>query len=144
MEAVDEVLESLGCHDVPQIALLNKIDIVDDASMTELLARHRTQSLSISALAGEGIEELSHEVIERMKGETATVTVSIPQREGKLIAEIDRRADVRERRYLNAVVEMDICMNRTQLRQLTGRNPSMTVVQGEIDPPDTHDPDECV
>jgi len=142
MEAVDEVLVSLGCQDLPQIALLNKIDIVNDTSMTELLARHRSRSLCISALTGEGLDKLTQEVSERMKRDSAEVTVRIPQREGKLIAEIDHRAEVLDRRYLNAVVELDIRINRTHLRQLAGRNPAMTILRGEIEAPDEPDPDE--
>jgi len=141
-KAVDEVLESLGCRDVPQFALLNKIDVVDDASMTELLVRHRDRSLRISALTGEGIEELTREVVERMQGETTEVTISIPQGDGRLVAEIDRRADVLRRRYLPTAVELDIRMNRTQLRQLAGRNPSLAILSGDLDTPPAGAPDE--
>ena len=141
MEAVDEVLRSLGCAAVPQIALLNKVDIADDASMAELLARHRSSALRISALTGEGLDELTRAVTERMKGETVEATVRIPQGEGKLIAEIDRRAEVLDRRYLPSNVELDIRMNRTQLRQLAGRNPTLAVIKGDLDVPARPVPD---
>ena len=50
MESVDEVLASLGCKQVPQIRLLNKVDIVDDMAMSEMLARQRSDTFRVSAL----------------------------------------------------------------------------------------------
>ena len=108
----------------------------------ELLARHRSKAFHISALTGVGLDELTGEVLERMKGETVEATIRIPQGEGKLMAEIDRRADVYNRRYLPTTVELEIRMNRTQLRQLAGRHPTLTIVKGDLTPGAPPAPDE--
>ena len=42
MESVEEVLADLGCAAIPQILVLNKIDVADDASMAEVLALRRS------------------------------------------------------------------------------------------------------
>ena len=60
----------------------------------------------------------------------------IPHSGGKLIAELDRLADVRGRRYESHGAELDIRMNRTQLKQLLGRHPAVTVLKGDVDPVD--------
>lgn len=138
--AVDEVLAGLGCDQVDQITLFNKIDAADDAAMVELIARHRSHALQVSAITGEGLEALTEAVVERVKGITAEATVRIPHRNGKLIAEIDRLADVQARRYLTDAVELDIRMNRAQLGQLRGRHADMVIVKGDsVRAPDTPD-----
>jgi GTP-binding protein HflX len=142
MGAVDEVLASLGCDALPQLAVLNKTDLADPESLVPLLAHRRVKSLPVSGLTGEGLGELTQVVLERLMGETVAVTVGVPHREGKLIAEIDRLAEVDDRRYLAEHVELDLRMNRTQFKQLLGRYPTMSVVKGDVDPLDDYDPDE--
>lgn len=130
MEAVDEVLKSLECDQIPQLTLLNKIDVADDSSLAEMLARHRPGGLRISALTGDGLEELVREVTGRAKGDALEVTVRIPHTEGKLIAELSNLSDVLDRRYSSKTVELDVRINKSQLRQLQGRYPKLKVVGG--------------
>lgn len=128
MKAVDQVLIELGCADIPQLTLLNKVDIADDASMVEMLARNRAQSFCISAITGAGLDVLAGEVTRRMYGAASQATVRVPHADGKLLAEIGRHAEVLNRRYLADVVELDIRMNRAQLLQLRGRYPTLSIV----------------
>lgn len=133
VEAVEEVLGALGCGDAEQLMLLNKIDVVDDGSLVEMLSKCRANSLRISARRGDGLEALKAEVVRRVMGDTAEATIRVPHREGKLMAEIDRLACVRERRYLTDAVELDISMSRNQLRQLRGRHPALDLVGDDVD-----------
>ncbi|MCO6438723.1 MAG: GTPase HflX [Phycisphaerae bacterium] len=123
MQAVDEVLKSIGCDTIPQITLLNKVDCMDDASMAELLARHRRECcLRISALTGQGMDELRQEVLQRMQGRELTAVVQMPySTSGKLLAELQRYGEVGERRYLEDMVEVDLRINRDQFAQLRAR-----------------------
>ena len=131
MEAVDAVLVELGCENIPQLTLLNKCDIADDSAMAEMLAQHRRDVLRISALTGEGLDELVREVIQRAKGDAVDVTVRIAHTDGKTVAELAKVADILARRYLSECVELDVRINRAQLRQLLGRYPGMVVVSSE-------------
>jgi len=133
MESVDEVLTDIGCDRIPQITLLNKMDVADDTSMAELLASHRPGVLCVSALTGEGLDRLTEEVANRMQGDTVDVVVCIPHAEGKLIHEIDRLAEVGDRRYKTDGVELDLHINRAQLMQFLGRNPAMKVLDGDFE-----------
>ena len=136
VEAVDEVLLSLGCDETPQLTLLNKTDIVDEESMVELMARRKSTCLRISAKTGAGLDELSREVVRRIEGSSTTVRIRVPQCEGRLLAEIDRLAEVKEREYSVDVVELEICINRSQLLHLCGRYPTMSIVAGTVEAPD--------
>ena len=69
------------------------------------------------------------------------MTLLIPHSGGKLISELDRLADVRGRRYESHGAELDIRMNRTQLKQLLGRHPAVTILKGNVDPPEDDPPE---
>lgn len=133
MEAVDEVLTSLGCDEIPQITILNKVDIADDTSVAEMLACHRPSALRISAVTGEGLDRLIGEVAGQIQRRSIEVSVLVPHAEGKLLGEIDRLADVRDRRYRVDGVELDLRMTPAQLAQLRGRHPALTIVKGDAD-----------
>jgi len=136
IEAVDGVLEELGCDQAQKLLLLNKIDQGDPRPLMDLLAYRSEKILLISAKTGEGLEELGRIVSSCYLGDTAEVTLLIPHSGGKLVAELDRLADVRGRRYESRGAELDIRMNRTQLKQLLGRHPALTILKGTVDPVD--------
>ncbi len=129
MEAVDEVLASLGCDRIPQLTVLNKVDIADDTSMAEMLACHRSNTLRTSAVTGEGLDRLAQAVLYEMQRGSVDITVLIPHAEGKLLSEIIRVADVRDRRYVSSGVELHLCIPRTQLTQLRGRYHALRIVK---------------
>ncbi|MFQ5591922.1 MAG: GTPase HflX, partial [Phycisphaerae bacterium] len=76
IEAVDGVLASLGCDDIPQIVVLNKIDIGDGGATRALLAHRLRGCVSVSALTGEGLARLTDEVRQRNDGESVEVTIT--------------------------------------------------------------------
>lgn len=131
-EAVNEVLSTLGCDDVPRIPLLNKIDVAEDTTTADMLACHSPDSIRISALTGVGLDLLTDEVRGRAQGTGVDVTVHVPHAEGKLLSEIDRLADVRERRYEADFVVLDMYINRSKLDHLRGRYPALTVVSPDL------------
>ena len=131
MESVETVLEGLGCKDVPRITLLNKIDTADTAAGTaELMELRLASSARISALTGDGLDAVVDAVVERQRGVVAEVTVQLPHAAGKALAEIDRVSDVRDRRYLEDCVELDLRVDRSFLAQLAGRHPELTIMDG--------------
>jgi GTP-binding protein HflX len=138
-QSVDEVLKSIGCEDIPQITVLNKIDVADDASTVELLAKYRVKTLEISALTGEGITELTEEIALRVNADCIDVTVFVPHAEGKLQSELARLAEVSESRYVQGGVEIDLRMNRAPFMQLRGRHSGMHILRGNMD---TLEPDD--
>ena len=137
MESVEEVLTSLGCDQIPRITLLNKIDIANDLAVAEMLARHRTGVIKISALNGDGLNDLIAEVRQRFEGDAVAATLRMPHSAGKLLTELNRWADVKGRRYLADRVELDVRINRAQLDQLKGRFPELTI---ELNSPDSSSP----
>ncbi|MHC4109064.1 MAG: GTPase HflX [Planctomycetota bacterium] len=140
-ESVDEVLASLGCDEIPQITVLNKADIANDMAMAEMLACHRRNTLTVSAVTREGLDHLTEAVIHEMQRGSVDVTIFVPHAEGKLLNEVVRVAEVLDRRYLSNGVELRVCLPRTKLTQLQGRYPALTVVPGDAPSEEGGDPE---
>lgn len=57
---VDEVLERIGCSEIPQLLLFNKIDTVDDRRRSEILSL--AKGMPISCSVPQGIDELREQI----------------------------------------------------------------------------------
>jgi GTP-binding protein HflX len=131
VDAVQQVLEELGCGDRPTLTLLNKVDVATDEAMITVLENRLPRTLCISAKTGAGLDRLVDRVLEEMQRQAVLVTLRAGASNGRAIAEIDRLAEVLDRRYLNNTAELDLRIDRTQLRQLLGRYPDLQVVPHE-------------
>jgi GTP-binding protein HflX len=58
LEDANKVLEELDCLDKPHILVFNKIDILPDGNHRERALKRHPRSVTISALTGEGIDDL--------------------------------------------------------------------------------------
>lgn len=140
MESVELVLDGLGCKDVPCLTLLNKIDAAgDDLSTAELMEFKLSDSMRISALTGQGLDALVETVVARQRGVVTEVTVRLPHSAGKALSEMDRIADVLDRRYLDKCVELDVRVDRVSLARIAGRYPELIITNGAGDIDHAHD-----
>jgi GTPase len=97
--AVDGVLREIGANDLPVELVMNKIDAVDTLGRRRLANRY-PDALQISALTGEGLEELRARIAERFGERFERVRLLLPYDEGgrlnelyALGAPIDERED---------------------------------------------------
>ncbi|MGH2940822.1 MAG: GTPase HflX [Solirubrobacterales bacterium] len=96
MHAVDEVLEEIGAGEKPRLLVLNKADLLSEDERHEVTLAH-PDAVLVSALAGEGLEEL-REQIERAFAETLTeVELLIPYSQGGRLHELHEVAGELER-----------------------------------------------
>jgi GTP-binding protein HflX len=96
MHAVDEVLEEIGAGEKPRLLVLNKADLLSEDERHEVAIAHPGAVL-VSALAGEGLEEL-RERIEQAFAETLTeVELLIPYSQGGRLHELHEVAGELER-----------------------------------------------
>ncbi|MCW2991896.1 MAG: hflX [Solirubrobacterales bacterium] len=96
MRAVDDVLESIGAGDRPRLTVLNKIDALTDEQRAEIGHRHRG-AVMVSAVTGEGLDELADRVEEAFKATMRPMELLLPYREGALLAELHDVAGEMER-----------------------------------------------
>ncbi len=96
MHAVDEVLEEIGAGEKPRLLVLNKADLLGEDERHEVAIAH-PDAVLVSALAGEGLEEL-RERIEAAFAETLTeVELLIPYSQGGRLHELHEVAGELER-----------------------------------------------
>jgi GTP-binding protein HflX len=96
MHAVDEVLEEIGAGEKPRLLVLNKTDLLSEDELHEVALAH-PEAVLVSALAGEGLEEL-RERIEAAFAETLTeVELLVPYSQGGRLHELHEVAGELER-----------------------------------------------
>ena len=87
IDAVDTVLHEIGADDVPVELVLNKIDRVDPLARRRLSNRF-PGALQISAVTGEGVEELRERVAALFADRFEDVRLLLPYEEGGKLAEL--------------------------------------------------------
>jgi len=98
LEAVEAVLEEIGCKDKPQLVVLNKADLLDDPVRLDILSRARPGAVIISAKTGQGLEELRAAVTGRLVGPLKEMVIRAPAADGRLQAWIQQHATILDRR----------------------------------------------
>jgi GTPase len=86
-EAVGDVLHEIGAGELPVVVVLNKIDRVDPLGRRRLANRF-PDAPHVSALTGEGLEELKAELARRFEGRWERVRLLVPYDEGGRLAEL--------------------------------------------------------
>jgi GTP-binding protein HflX len=87
LRAVDDTLEEIGAGDRPRVLVLNKVDAIDDERRRELAHRH-PEGVPVSALTGEGLEELAAAIEQAFARTLTSVELLLPFSEGARLAEL--------------------------------------------------------
>lgn len=85
-EAVHQTLEEIDADHLPVIPVLNKIDRLDDPENARRNLETFPNAVAISALRGDGIEDLLATVKNRLYESFEPVLVELPYKEGELIS----------------------------------------------------------
>jgi GTPase len=96
LEAVDVVLGEIGAGEKPRLLVLNKADLLDPEERDDVLLRHPGAVL-VSALDGEGIDELRERVEGAFEDTLAEVELLVPYSEGARLHELHELAGELER-----------------------------------------------
>jgi GTPase len=94
--AVESVLAEIGADDVPRLRVYNKVDLLDTADANELVIRD-PDSIAISALSGEGLEELRDRIGSAFEETLRPLELLLPYSEGATLAELHDLAGDLER-----------------------------------------------
>jgi len=92
IDAVHQVLTSIGGLDAPELMVLNKADLAPEAA-SRLAARH-PGSVAISASTGLGVEQLLTVIADRIRALVEPVDLLIPWDRGDLLAAVHRAGEV--------------------------------------------------
>jgi GTPase len=96
LRAVEDVLEEIGAGDRPRLLVLNKADSIDEDRRTELAYRH-PDGVLVSALTGEGLDQLSDAIEDAFERTLRPIELLLPYAEGGRLAELHELAGDLER-----------------------------------------------
>ncbi|AQP46064.1 GTPase HflX [Tessaracoccus flavus] len=89
--AVRTVLTEIGASTVPELLVLNKADLADEATILALRANH-PGAVVISARTGAGLDELRTTIEDRLPQPEVAVDVVVPYDRGDLVDKIHKTA----------------------------------------------------
>jgi GTP-binding protein HflX len=87
LRAVDTVLDEIGADDSPRLLVLNKADAIDADRRQELRLQH-PDGVLVSALTGEGLDELAERIEREFRATLRPVDLLLPFAEGGRLAEL--------------------------------------------------------
>jgi GTP-binding protein HflX len=90
--AVDRVLVEIGAADVPQMVVVNKVDLDRDGAK-RVVADH-PGSVAISARTGEGIDAMLRALADRLRGMAEVTELLVPFERGDVLAALHREGEV--------------------------------------------------
>ena len=85
---VNQVLNSIGAGDVPQLVVYNKIDLTELSPHIRRGEGEQVEAAWVSAVSGAGIESLLEAIAERLGGARVTGTLHLSPNRGKLRAQL--------------------------------------------------------
>jgi GTPase len=91
--AVREVLGEIGAGTIPEVLALNKWDRVDEATRARV-GRRFGEGVPVSALLGEGLEDLLERLAQAMSASMVDATLLVPFDRQDVVARLHREADV--------------------------------------------------
>lgn len=99
IRAVKAVLDDLGLTDHPTLLVLNKADMVPDRSYLDVLRAHHAESITISAVNGDGLDRLEQAVREAMAEQAMEAEVETETANGRVLAYLAQHAQILDRSY---------------------------------------------
>jgi GTP-binding protein HflX len=97
--AVREVLSGVvGASEIPEILVLNKVDVADTETIMRLRVRQET-TVEVSALSGIGIPDLLQMIDKGLPAPEELLDVVVPYTRGDLVSEVHERGTIVDERH---------------------------------------------
>ncbi len=93
-KSVEQTLTEIGAGEIPTISALNKIDTIPDPEIVKQITQDFTNSVAISALNGNGLNDLLEIVQLNLVTNYINVSLEIPYQQGHLISILHEKADI--------------------------------------------------
>jgi GTPase len=118
LETVEKTLKDIGAEHQPRLLLLNKIDQLTDSSDKLVWVSRCPDAIQLSAVTGDGVDELAEEVRLLVIGSVREVTLSLPSRSSKAVDFLEKRTEVLDRVWEDARSLYKVRIGRNQMEQL--------------------------
>lgn len=121
-EAVHQTLQDIGADHIPVVPVLNKIDRLKRPESAKQNLETFPNAVAVSALQGDGIDDLLHTVKDRLYESYEPVVVELPYKKGELISLFHEEGHVEqiENNYQGVFIQ-----GRVPLRHIAKYRPYM-------------------
>jgi len=109
---VEIVLKELEAEKKPRLRVMNKVDLLDDEVAESRIAdtaRLGSNTVYVSAIEGTGLQVLLERIDVLIEEDPVSrVRLRVPQSEGKVLAMLEARARIFNRKYTDGAVQMEV------------------------------------
>ena len=130
IETVDNVLAEIGVDSENPILVFNKTDAVEDHCDLDILRARYPQAISVSARSGEGLERLAEAVANRLSDGYLDVAIDTHAGNGKLLAFLERHAEIYDRQYTDSRVRLECRVPRQFAGNIEDGDTTVTPLNG--------------
>ena len=106
IDVVEDTLAELDATRIPKILVLNKSDLGGQTELGDYVSLGYQEAVQISALRGEGLDEVLSAIGRAINGSMSLVEVFVPYENGEILAEIHRRGVVESEEHLEVGVRV--------------------------------------
>jgi len=124
IETVTAVLDELGCSGKNIITVFNKIDLLDDLSAVQVLKRHVPLGIAVSAVRGQGLDDLTDRVRWYYLKPAVHLTLDVDCKAGKLLSFLKRHGRIHQTQINDDRSRMELTLSANWLgpmRQFAGQ-----------------------
>ncbi len=112
LEAVERVLVEIGAHHLPTVLALNKQDRISDET-AERLTKIFPEGILISALGGEGLDDLLEKIGQSLHSVRTVAIFEVPYERGDVRSLLHEEGEVLEESYLPAGSRLQVRISPT-------------------------------
>jgi GTP-binding protein HflX len=120
IKAVNQILKELECADKPTVLVLNQVDRLIDRSYLDVLMRHHPRAVAISAVTGQGLEELREAVMEALSADFADAQIEFDAGNGRVLAYLGAHAEIYRQQFHDNQVTIHCYLPRHLLHHIQG------------------------
>jgi len=117
--------------------VLNKVDQVADRMQLEVLKTHHPRAVAVSALTGEGMDDLRSAVIEMLSKSFVEAEISVDASNGKLLAFLAAHSEIFHQHYDGNLVVMKAYVPKHMVEPIRREAHSLTLISDMIPEIDT-------
>ncbi len=117
METCTQVLRELGLKEKPTLLVYNKIDQVGQGEENQIARAHADEEdvIAVSAMTGFGLEALKRRIQALCLANSITLNLQIPQREGRLLAQLHAQGQILEQHFHGNQVCLRVRLDKDQI-----------------------------
>jgi len=134
-KVVNEVLEEIGAGDVPQLSVMNKVDLIDAEPRVDRGEDGKPRQVWLSAATGVGLDGLRDALGELLGGDRIRAPLELPLSAGRLHARLKAVGAIAGEAIDEHGWHLDIDAPRSVLAPLIGDDANARPLRDLIDPP---------